>query len=380
MLPISFHPAPGSAPPAQSVSERIAAVRFPLICGVVLLHGTFENAMLNAAPPVAGDWLHWLFLWVGDLTPRCAVPLLTAISGYLFFHEFDGSRGSHLRKLRERTRTLALPYILWNLAALTVFLFGLALPATAAFFGGHGAAIAQGSAGDQIAWLLGARGNPPAFQFWFVRNLIVATILAPLLHRALNTAGIAFCLGPTLLWLAGWEPIANWDLLYTLVFFTWGAWLQLRHFDLTAADRYTGQIVAVFILVTIATLFLYDGKPVEPHEGAVRIVRLIGCIAIWLQFGWFQRHAPNCVRRLVSFAPYAFFLFAAHEPLLRILVRVANSVVHSDWLLRSGTLGLFASAVVIGALTLIASLLQRHARPVYSLLAGQSPHAHRLHA
>ncbi len=380
MLPISFHPALSSPASAQSVSERIAAVRFPLICGVVLLHGTFENATLNGAHPTSGHWLNWLLLWAGDLVPRGAVPLLTAISGYLFFHDFDGRRSSHLRKLRERTRTLALPYLLWNLSTLTFFLVGLALPATAAFFGGHGAAIAQDSAGDHIAWLFGAHGNPPAFQFWFIRNLIVAAVLAPLIHRALETAGLALCVGLTLLWLTGWDPIANWHMLYTLVFFTWGAWLQLRRFDLTAGDRYLGPVLALFIPLTIATLYIYGGKPVEPHGGIVSVVRLVGCVAIWLLCGWFQHRAPTCVRKLVSFAPYAFFLFAAHEPLLRILVRVANSTVRSDWLLRSGALGLLASAAVIGALTLAAALLQRHARPVYSLFAGQSPNARRPHA
>ncbi|MBK8479051.1 MAG: acyltransferase [Opitutaceae bacterium] len=358
------------------VSQRVALARFPLICGVVLIHALYNVNTITASPGAPDDWGAWLLNWVGDIGPRASVPLLTAISGYLYFHGFDGGLHSYGQKLGARLRTLAIPFLLWNLAVLAVFLVGLSLPGTAAYFGGHGAAVTRMGPPELVVWLLGLNGNPPAYQFWFVRNLFLMGLAAPLLYRALQLAGLPLCLGLTGLWLAGAEPLAQWNLLYTTVFFSWGALLQLRGVDLAAGDRYLVPLVLVFGLASAFAGHQVTTAPAADHARLIGAVRLIGCATLWVVLGWVQRVAPVWAQRGARLAPYAFFLFAAHEPAARIASRLVNRVLSPESFLRPHWLGPVLALATVLVVTAAAAGLHRFVPPLYRLVAGRRPPPH----
>ena len=102
-------------------SKSIDFLRFPLIVGVVLIHAHFSNVIMNG---VNVNILHEYSCPIYDTTSyffseligRIAVPLFFFISGFLFFYrskEFSLSVYRH--KLKNRGRSILLPYLFWNL-------------------------------------------------------------------------------------------------------------------------------------------------------------------------------------------------------------------------------------------------------------------------
>ena len=220
--------------------------------------------------------------------------------------------------------------------------------------------------------MLGLQGFPPVFPFWFIRNLFIISLAAPFLHRVLRMTGPYFCVGLTLLWLGSDAILPDrWSLLYTLVFFSWGAYFRLHRVDVLAADRHLLPALGLFLLVSGGATALYGGDPADLRGFPIRLVRLVGGCAGWITLGAIQGRLPDWVKRLTRLEPYAFFLFAAHEPLIRIVVRLLGSPADPGSSTQRHLLGPASAVATIALVTATAWLLRRSMRPVYDVLAGQ---------
>lgn len=147
-----------------------------LIVGVVIIHCN----ILNVVPSEPGNY----GLSISELIvlfTRVCVPSFFIISGYLFFNNVDKFTPSVYRsKLISRVRTLLVPYVLWNLFCVLLFLVKVK------YLHFNGLGIIEG---DKIYWgrflegfvfIPEAYGMPYAFAFWFIRNLMAFVVLTPL--------------------------------------------------------------------------------------------------------------------------------------------------------------------------------------------------------
>jgi succinoglycan biosynthesis protein ExoH len=109
--------------PDENLRQQIDILRFVLVFGLVFLHyGKFPGytynpweGMIHTDHPVAtftNAYFYFFFL--------SSVPLLSAISGYLFFRDADYSISFFLKRYRSRTRSVLLPMISWNALSLMV--------------------------------------------------------------------------------------------------------------------------------------------------------------------------------------------------------------------------------------------------------------------
>ena len=137
-----------------------------------------------------------MFNLFSEVLPRIAVPLFFIISGYLFFRSGFMIR-TYTDKLRRRVRTLLVPYILWNL----LYLIRTAFRDIPAFSGlSHDTAQANWSLSAVLACFWDkSRGvfpvpassyiYPQDFPLWYVRDLMVMVVLAPVLYWMLKKVG-----------------------------------------------------------------------------------------------------------------------------------------------------------------------------------------------
>ena len=102
-------------------SLRLKLLRFPPIIGVIYIHaygtvihysgGSLGTADLNSLTNV-------IRILLSEGIARTAVPLFFLMSGYLFFATFHWSQQTYLNKILSRLRSLLIPFLFWNLAAL----------------------------------------------------------------------------------------------------------------------------------------------------------------------------------------------------------------------------------------------------------------------
>ena len=117
------------------LSYKIRFLSFLLMVFVVFLHSynlgysEFQpgnNAILNLN--------HIIQNYISQGITRIAVPLFFLISGIFYFLKFDLTSKIFLKKIKKRTKTLLIPYLLWSIIGFILFLALQINPLTARFF------------------------------------------------------------------------------------------------------------------------------------------------------------------------------------------------------------------------------------------------------
>ncbi len=160
------------------------------------------------------------------ITEAC-VPLFFIISGFLYFRNVPEKAGVDFfwKKTRSRIFSLVIPYLIANAVA----------------FGCYW--LAHRYAPEMISGYFGDDWNKPFFIFWtgpinmslwFIRDLIIACIVAPLIYLLVRYTRIWGVLALAAVWI--WVGGSPWYNLW----FTIGAWVAVCQG--TAADRLLGKI------------------------------------------------------------------------------------------------------------------------------------------
>jgi surface polysaccharide O-acyltransferase-like enzyme len=309
----------------SALSARFRVLRFPLIVGVVFIHNYSPTVrLLNetvgiARSAAAVDFVRNI---VSQGIARVSVPLFYAVAGYLFFADFDFSFGGYLAKLKRRIGTLLIPLIFWNVCTLAVFAIGQHLRLTARFF-------------TQSSWPLVADFHPLDYanailgvwtlypidsQFWFIRDLLVLVLLAPVLHFALSRKLGLPLLGMLLfLWLLDVHPSLYPSPQATL-FFCLGAYFASTQSNPAITNRQAGALFFIF-----GTALVCNSLSPKPLFGCSVI--LAGVPFVWWLTGIIGVRTVRLKEWLFGISSSSFFVFAAHEPLLTIFRKLTFAIL-----------------------------------------------------
>jgi succinoglycan biosynthesis protein ExoH len=329
----------------EQISRAIGFSRIVLIIGLVFLHyGSFPNSMVS---PFQGldihehrfaTWLNSAILFFFF----SAVPLLSMISGWLFFSfPLEEGRAALQKRMGRRFISLYLPLVAWNLAYLAL-LYALFLSNPQASFFTHTNRLhmdfAEARWPDYANAIFAFTREPIAFQFWFVRDLFVTVLASPILWLMLRHAPWMGALALGLAWLGGWDMI-----IFTRpdvpFFFYMGALIRQKHLPLTIPlSASIGLLVFFMILAGIRALAPYlipagEGNPFW-LDVATRAMRIAGVLGCW---GAIYRLAQTHFGLWVgSYGGLSFFLYCVHWPLLAIVKAVIWRLMPADndtWML-----------------------------------------------
>lgn len=344
--------------------DAIDVVRIVLIAALVFLH--YGNVYGSSFSPFLG--------YQGQSSPAAsilvsfvlffaftAVPMLAALSGWLFFRGSSKTAPPPFVRLwRKRMISIVAPFALWSAGAVAGAM-ALRIVAPELFAGVLGEPGTEDLATIANA-VFGVTKPPLAIQFWFVRDLIVAIALAPL---------IWFCAArmPMLslaLLIPAWLTEQTFGVflrLDTFLFFWFGATLAIHRVDVTPNERLALPLGAAFLLAVVArTLAPWLTGVAESLwlDLGAALMRILGVAAVWSVSGMLARATIG--RLAKPWAPYAFFIYCAHFPLILYI----KSVLGRAWGPESDA-ALVAHYLVTVALTLAAiALLTR-------MLASLSP-------
>jgi succinoglycan biosynthesis protein ExoH len=356
----------------DTLSRTINFARISLIVGLVFLHyESFPNARISpfrGLDPTQNQIATYLQSFVLFFF-FSVVPLLSMVSGWLFFSFRDDAATALRSRIRRRFSSLYLPLVFWNTLFLAVLLLLFQADPANRLLAGLNIDFASAGPLDYVNAVFGVTEHPVGFQFWFVRDLFVTVLVSPLLWLMLTRAPLLGALFLGGAWIIGHDL---WIFFRTDVvfFFYLGGWIRLRRLPVEIGARATLVFVLAYVaMCAVRTLapYVVDGDPYI-LQVMTRSMRLVGVLACW---GMFQRIAPTPIGGLIArFGGLAFFLHAAHYPLIAAVKLVLWDLLPAEtqpWMLVHYVVSvLITVAIGIG----LGLLLTRLAPKAFSLLNG----------
>ena len=363
----------GAAPLSRAdLSQIIHFSRIALIVGLVFLH--YESYPNSAVSPFRGmdPAYNQIATFVNSFVLFfffSVVPLLSMISGWLFFSIRDNPFEALAARVRRRFGSLYLPLIFWNALYLALMLLLFAWLPGHPLLSELNIDFKTAGAMDYVNAVFGLGKHPIGFQFWFVRDLFVTVLVSPLLWLALTRAP---WLGALFLGAAWIKDFDLWVFFRTDVvfFFYLGGLIRQQDFPLEIRRQIAWSALALYTcLVALRTLapLVIDGDS-GWLDAATRAMRLVGVVACW---GLFQQIALTPWGGIVArYGPFAFFLHAAHYPLLaevKIVLWDLVPVPSEAWMLAH-----YAASVAVTVLLCIGAAigLARGLPQVFAYLNG----------
>jgi surface polysaccharide O-acyltransferase-like enzyme len=337
---------------SDSVSTRLAVLRFPLMLGVVFIHAGFTQGITGAHLPVTTS----IKSFISDGLTNPCVPLFFLLSGYFFFANFSWSFSNYAGKLKKRVKTLLIPFLFWTHLVVLIYLLFQNLPFTKQYFTNTRPAVATFGIYEYADSIIGFtehfRTSLYAVQFWFLRDLIVLVLIAPVFYFFFHRQ---FCFGSERLtyycriviafifiWIFlkykstpwGFAPWGiNLPRADAFLFFAAGSGLALNNKTPFVLDR-CGIANGILFLLIIA--FLNFGNKLEIQDitfSQYCIIQGLSTITgsvFYLYLTRFlisENYEDNSkLDKLKTLffraAPFTFLLFAIHEPAQNFLGRV----------------------------------------------------------
>lgn len=282
---------------------------------VVFVHSfnlIFEHPSLNQLYLSSG--LGFLQNFISQGITRVASPLFFLISGYLFFSNLRESSKSYFSKVNVRVHTLLVPYLFWSMWGIVFFFSIQSIPQLASFFNKD--LISSYSAGELArAWLL----KPIPYQLWFLRDLMMLVLMAPLLYYMVKFLGI-FSLP---LFVVTWFLEIDFVLFdgRSLIFFMMGLYLS-RNPEFLTVKRF-GHKANLFLflwvsLALIKTTLVYNAGDYHLIGFIHKISVLFGILALFALYDKLYATRDVSKSPMYKYFSLSFFIYTSHEPILTV--------------------------------------------------------------
>lgn len=293
----------------KKASRSISIARFVAILGVVYIHAymvtvNYNSGVLSLQIP---EELLYLENLVSQVLTRFAVPLLFLISSFLLFRK----ERDWLGNLKAKVRSLLIPYAIWNTAWIVVWLIAAWIPGLSRFFSGH---LEVGSIGDLLR-LYGLGDYPHVYQLWFIRDLFLFNVVAPLVWIVVDRLPKVTTIICLLI------AVAPFDIPFKqgMPWFILGACL--------ARDADLRGILSSAPLIPLAALYVvYSLIGAFDYMGVVAQVAIGLGVLSWLKIPAHLEES-SCGDRLVSLSSWSFFVYAFHEPMLTMLKKLCIAML-----------------------------------------------------
>lgn len=200
-------------------SEALNITRFVMSIFIVFFHAYTSVQIYDYWKdlPVYRGVARFFSLQIGEM----GVPVFFLISGYLFFGKYQQTWMYYKSKMQKRFYSLFVPYIFWNAFIIAAYYVAESIPTIQTLFNEGGKLVHDFDLHDFLfAFWSHKGGNPILTQMWFVRDLLLLVICAPIIYLLARYAKFVaiFCFG--LIWFVKWE-VPNWE--SGLLFFFIGA-------------------------------------------------------------------------------------------------------------------------------------------------------------
>ena len=289
----------------MKITDAIKVLRFPLAVLVVYIHyapaGRVDLMALTAVDRPITTTLYTLFSF---LVGSVAVPIFVAISGYLYFIKIGSnfSRTQYLEQTRKRVYTLAIPYLGWiAITWVAGTIYNLIK---------YDTTITQllSDTWQNLYYILWA--GPLYFPFYFIQELMVLSLLTPLIHWLIKHTSYLWLAVSLLLYLVLYKLFTGLS-TRLLFFYSVGAFLGIKGYEEISINRLIGY---ASILVTLVATFLYITQPVNStwHDFSIKLFVMAFSVVLLFALQYTDTTKPLftwCKKMGI----YSFFIYATHQ-------------------------------------------------------------------
>lgn len=261
---------------------------------------------------------------LGKTITLSATSVFFLISGFLFFYHVDRIDNELIKgKIRKRFHSLLIPYLLWNLLAVSTilgvkYLTGTLLSEDVSvkncieYFWCNNQWFTDRT--NILGWSAMMTG-PADLPLWYLRDLIVVTLFSPILYVAIRYLKKCFIAVLSVIYVFNlWIPISGFS-VHALMFWSTGAYLSINRKPITCDMKKTPQILlygATFILMMVVTWLKYANQYIVLSDILHRIVTL-GLIVIYLNTFTILVQKKQNVAIPAVLVSSAFFVYAVHD-------------------------------------------------------------------
>lgn len=254
------------------------------------------------------------------------MPIYFFISGFVFFYNIDFSKKVYLKKIKNRIKSLLIPYLIWNSLA-TIFRiilcychllpfngdFNLSFTAILNCFWDRNNCIFPFYLKDVSSDIF-----PMDTPLWFIRDLMIAVVCTPILYYLLKK----FSFVPILLFgavLVFTNSGHLWQLAMAFTFFSWGAYMSINNKDMLAVfGKFKKSFFILFIILglsgVIARFYCYD-----IFAKTKLICSFIGPIVAFNLSVWLITTGKCKANKFM--AASAFFIYVSHDFIYKIIIK-----------------------------------------------------------
>lgn len=341
------------------VSRRFDVLKLLLMVLVIMIHAEKGvQAYVDPAPQFA----RWVILFFGHNLCRVAVPLFFTISGYLLYTSYTPTLSGYLTFLKKKTRTIAVPYFLFNALFIVIILIFHKIP----YIGDVNFLRERG----YVEIMLGIGGYPVNYTLWFLRDLMIYLLVSPIffvMAEEIPWVGL-------LVWYGLWNFMQQKGVPIELsgaFFFYLGCFLTKTGLPIEKKVPYLPLLTAVYVLLMILGVYLED----KSDFGALfflahRFNLVLGVCVFW---GLSAHPAIKDNKTLLALSGFSFFIYLAHEPILSYCIYSTRYLF--ELVRPGGNIGAIIYFFTLTGVTFFLALtlgkiLARHAPRVYALATG----------
>jgi surface polysaccharide O-acyltransferase-like enzyme len=344
------------------ISTKISIVTFLCIIMVVVLH-SYNLEVHFGAGTIYNSQTHTRFLeeFISNGLCRLAVPFLFCISGFLFFKSENYRLNLYSKQVKRRIQTLFIPYLIWAIWGIVFYYILQSFPESSEFFTKDN--IRSFTIYDYLDKML---MNPIPYQLWFIRDLMIIVVVAPLLYITIKFLNII----PVLLVFGLWLFNVNTVLIVNegLFFFTVGAFIALKNIRLPSIPNI---LMFILLLLYLSILFFKTAlQETSQYNHYYKASILIGLPCIWFLYDKiFTKKRLQSLQFFLSINTYSFFIYLFHEPLLTIIKKgLMYMLSYFDY--STIIVYIITPLLVISTSIFIANVFKRHFPNFYKYIAG----------
>ena len=346
----------------ENLSKRIKSLQFILIFLVVTVHTlVWFHIVIKTPEPVYVEKIRILF---SDIIAKAAVPMFFLISSFFLYSKEE----NFVAVLKKKSRTLLLPYILWQFLYLSWTFIVQNNP------------VRESLATQDIRllnfnvldWLQAFLGNfsdksdlnrlPYNYSLWFLRDLFILNLFFIPIKKMIDKFPLTVLMITILLWIS---DIQLWVIApRALLFFALGYYIIKYNITEKSVDKIRFRDVGiVYIITTLLVLFF------KKELVAIEKINIItGCL-FFIKASFYFIKNGKLYNSLVWLGKFVFIIFAFHALILQYVIKIMNILMPME----GGFLLLkYFSAVILTILFCIMSgiILDKLTPKIYRLLTG----------
>ncbi len=372
-------------------SQSLDLLRFPLAVVVLAIHTFNTSGLTIQGTSVAVDGLPF-FLEVNHFIDGFlrgqSVPIYFFISGYVFFLGVKLTKEKYAQKLRNRVKTLLIPYLIWNIIAVLYslvrvipclsFLFpnaqkwqwNISLSSVLGVFWDNSHGI-LGNPTASVDASTSLSTYPADFPLWFVRDLMIVVLCTPLMYWLLKRTRYYVVLLLGVLWFTlGYCNLGHaHQLLTAFFFFSWGAYMSVNAKDMMHEfNRFFKPSMVLYPLLALLYVLSVHYFP-SLTDTIKRVNVFVGLLFAYNLSSWLLKH--KVCKPSPFLASSSFFVYVAHGMFCADWLKVFFKIFHPTGELGILLLYVFAVVANVSMLLLVFYLLRRFAPGFLRVIAGR---------